>query len=299
MLRLALQSPARTQLYASYILKEALYQIPAYKIHRMSTHTSKRQKTADDAPYELIYWPSIPGRGEQIRLAFEASGTPYTDVGNASKDGIQSVLAAIDAKNTGDDYNPPPLAPPILKHGDLQLSQTSNILMYLAPKLALVPNLTDDPEGIYHVNALTLTALDGLSNETHDTHHPIASGDYYEDQKPEAKKKAADYIKARLPKFFGYFERVLTGSRSEGGEWLYGGQMTYADLVLFQCIDGNLFAFPKALEKMKKSGDYAKVFALHERVKGIEKIKAYLESERRLKYSQGIYRYYPELDLQE
>jgi len=262
----------------------------------MATRSSKRQKTSKDTPYELIYWPGIPGRGEHIRLAFEESGTPYTDVSNASKS-ADAVIAKISGKNIGDEHNPPPLAPPILKHGDLLLSQTSNILFYLGPKLHLVPDVTHDPEGLYHVNALTLTALDGLSNETHDTHHPIATGDYYEDQKEEAKKKAADYIKNRLPKYLGYFERVLSGPASAGGEFLYGGQLTYADLVLFHCLDGNLYAFPKAFENLRKSGEYAKVFGLYERVKERENIKAYLGSERRTKFSMGIYRHYPELDL--
>jgi len=265
----------------------------------MATHGNKRQKTTNDAPYELIYWPGMPGRGEHIRLAFEESGTPYTDVSNASKEGIQTVLANISTDNKGDEHNPPPLAPPILKHGDLLISQTSNILMYLGPKLGLVPESSEDPNGFYHVNALALTALDGLSNETHDTHHPIATSLYYEDQKPESLRKAADYIKNRLPKFLGYFERVLSGPASGGGEFLYGGKITYADLVLFHVVDGNLFAFPKAMEKLKKSGEYEKLFALYERVKGREKIKEYLGSERRMKFSNGIYRHYPELDLQE
>jgi len=84
------------------------------------------------------------------------------------------------------------------------------------------------------VNQLTLTALDGLSNEVHDVHHPVDTGLYYEDQKEEAKRKADGYLKNRLPKFLGYFERVLGGEASKGGEWLYGGRLTYADLVLFR-----------------------------------------------------------------
>jgi glutathione S-transferase len=254
---------------------------------------------SNDTPYELLYWPGMPGRGEHIRLAFEATGTPYTDVSNASKDGIQSILAQISDKNIGDKANPPPLAPPILKHGELIISQTPNILLYLGPKLGLVPNVNEDPNGIYRVNELALTVLDGLSNETHDTHHPIATSLYYEDQVQEAKKKSADYIKNRLPKFLGYFERVLSGPASGGGQFLYGGKLTYADLVLYYGLDGNIFAFPKALAKMKESGDYKKVFELYERVKGLEKIKAYLGSERRLPFSLCIYRHYPELDLQD
>ncbi|OAL35169.1 hypothetical protein AYO20_05646 [Fonsecaea nubica] len=273
-----------------------------------STRSSKRQKTGaetasetgDSLPYKLIYWPSIPGRGEHIRLAFEATGTPYIDVANKTDAGVNAVMAQISDKNIGDDNNPPPLAPPILQHGDdILLSQTPNILAYLGPKLGLVPDVAEDSVGLYHVNALTLTALDGLSNEPHDVHHPIASSAYYEEQKEEALKKAADYRAVRLPKFLGYFERVLSGPASGGGEWLYGGKLTYADLVLFQTVDGVSYAFPKRVGKLKSSGKYDKVFALYERVKALDKVKSYLESDRRLKYSMGIYRHYPELDAED
>ncbi|KAI1618838.1 glutathione S-transferase [Exophiala viscosa] len=263
-----------------------------------STRASKRQKPNDaDKTFQLIYWPSIPGRGEHIRLAFEATGTPYTDVSNKTDAGVNAVLSQISDKNSGDEHNPPPLAPPVLKHGDdVTISQTPNILLYLGPKLGLVPDVNEDPVGLYHVNALTLTALDGLSNEPHDVHHPIASSAYYEDQKPEAAKKAEDYRNVRLPKFLEYFERVLAGPASQGGEYLYGGKLSYADLVLFQTLDGLSFAFPKRVGKLRGSGKYEKVFALYERVKGLDKVKAYLESDRRLEYSMGIYRHYPELD---
>ncbi len=248
-----------------------------------SSHPTKRQKTDKDTPYELLYWPGLPGRGEHIRLAFEATSTPYTDVSNASKNGITAITSNISPKSLGSAHNPPHFAPPMLKHGDLLISQTPNILLYLGPKLGLVPNTEEDPDGIYHVNALALTALDGLSNECHDTHHPIATGLYYEDQIPEAKKKAADYLAERLPKFLGYFERVLKGKASQGGEYLYGGKLTYADLVLFQCLDGNIYAFPRALEKFRKGGEYERVFALYDRVRAREEIEAYLASGRRLK----------------
>ena len=255
----------------------------------------KRQKTDADAAYELIYWPGIPGRGEHIRLCFEATKTPYKDVSNESKEGRGAVLEYIgDKADSGP--NCPVLAPPILKHGDLIISQTPNILLYLAPKLGLIPDADKDPNSIYQVNQLALTALDGLSNEVHDTHHPIAPMKYYEDQKDEAMRKADDFINSRLPKFAGYFERVLKSESSKGGEWLYGGQMTFADLVLFQCMDGTSFAFPKAVKKLKEEGKYQGVFDLVERVKGSEGIADYLKSGRRIKYGMGIYRHYPELD---
>ncbi|UQC77446.1 cytochrome P450 [Colletotrichum lupini] len=259
------------------------------------TPSAKRQKSSKDVSYELIYWPGLPGRGEHVRLLLEEAGAEYTDTAQI-EDGVKSVLAQIDDKNLGDEHNPPPLAPPILKHGDLLISQTPNILLYLGPRLGLAPKISEGDDGIYIVNGLALTALDGLSNEAHDTHHPIATGLYYEDQKEESKLKAKDYIANRLPKFLGYFERVLKSKASGEGPWLYGGSLTYADLVLFQCIDGLKFAFPNALKRIEATGDYKGLFALYEAVKERPKIKEYLASDRRQNYSQGIYRHYPELD---
>ncbi|KAI1813833.1 hypothetical protein GGS20DRAFT_577316 [Poronia punctata] len=249
-----------------------------------------------DVPYELIYWGGIPGRGEFIRLALEEGGADYTDTAHTEK-GNEQVLAQIKEDNFGDDVNPPPLAPPILRHGDLLISQTPNILLYLAPRLGLVPDAVEDPDALYRVNGLALTALDGLSNEVHDTHHPIASGLYYEDQKDEAVRRSKDFVQNRLPKFLGYFERVLVGKASGDGPWLYGGQLTFADLVLFQCIEGLNFAFPKAILAAQSAGKYINVFKLHKAVQERPKIKAYLDSDRRQPFSMGIYRYYPELDL--
>jgi glutathione S-transferase len=253
---------------------------------------TKRQRSAKDVPYKLVYWPGIPGRGEFIRLALEEAGADYSD----TEGGVDEVLASI--QDAGDEINTPILAPPILKHGELRISQTSNILLYLAPRLGLVPDTDQDPDGLYRVNSLALTALDGLSNEPHDCHHPIATGLYYEDQKEESKRKSEDYVKNRLPKFLSYFERVL-GSKSSGdGPWLYGGSLTYADLVLFHCVDGVKFMFPKAMAKLEQGGKHAKVFALHRAVGERPKIAAYLNSPRRQKYSDGIYRYYEELDIE-
>lgn len=275
------------------------YPFPFTHLPAMSAPTSKRQKTSSSSPaYELLYWPGIPGRGEHVRLCFEETGTPYKDVCNSDKDGMGELLALKAEDSIGDKTNPPILAPPVLRHGDLILAQTPNIVLYLAPKLGLA-GPEDDENAIYLINQLALTALDGLSNEAHDTHHPIAIGLYYEDQKEEAKRKSKDYIDNRLPKFIGYFERVLQGPASKGGEWLYGGQVTFADLVFWQCLDGVTFAFPKAMKQLKESGKYGKVFELYDRVKGRESIKNYLASDRRKDYSMGIYRQYPELDTGE
>ncbi|KAM6508278.1 hypothetical protein FALCPG4_018152 [Fusarium falciforme] len=252
------------------------------------THMNK------DDVYNLIYWPNIPGRGEPIRLALEEAGVTYSDTASSSTDLIRSEMSG---KNMGDTFNPPIFAPPVLRHGGLTINQLPNILFYLGQLHGLAPQIGDkDGHGAYHVNELALTALDGLSNEVHETHHPIAVGLYYEDQEEEAKKRAKDYRENRLPKFLGYFEKVLKGEASGDGPWLYGGMLTYADLVLFQTLDGVKFAFPKAVKTLHDSGNYNRVFILYDAVKKRPKIKQYLESDRRQAYSNGIYRYYPELD---
>ncbi|KAJ3494708.1 hypothetical protein NLG97_g3904 [Lecanicillium saksenae] len=261
---------------------------------KMGEPDAKRVKTGDEPEYELIYWPGIPGRGEFVRLLFEETGVPYKDHAKTPDEGVAKVLAFIDAKNTGDDTNPPILAPPILKYGDVILNQTPNILIYLAPKLGLSPPATE--AAFYHLNQASLTILDGFSNEVHETHHPIATSMYYEDQKEEAKKRSKAFIEERAPKFIGYVQRLLDSKTSGDGPWIHGDSLTYVDLVLFQCIDGTSYAFPKTMAQLKNSGKYDGVFKLYEAVKERPNIKSYLASERRTKYGDGIWRHYPELE---
>lgn len=138
--------------------------------------------------------------------------------------------------------------------------------------------------------------------------------EYYEDQKDAALKKAKDFRATRIPKFLSYFEAVLAKNKESKGEWLVGTQLTYADLMLYYVVDGvslhpifhfNFitnshssfqlkFSFPRRTKAV--STKYTKVFALHERVKSLPRIAAYLESDRRKPFSNGIYRHYDELD---
>jgi glutathione S-transferase len=61
-------------------------------------------------------------------------------------------------------------------------------------------------------------------------------------------------------------------------------------------LNGIKYAFPKAVARLEATGEYSRVFKNYEAVNDRPKIKAYLESDRRQKYSMGIYRHYPELD---
>lgn len=66
-------------------------QVPiALRYHTNTMSATKKART--QPPYELLYWPGIPGRGEFIRLAFEAAGVSYKDVANESEDGTHHTL---------------------------------------------------------------------------------------------------------------------------------------------------------------------------------------------------------------
>lgn len=198
----------------------------------MSTHTQ----------YELLYHPGIPGRGEFIRLCFEATKVPYTDLAASDPEGGYKTVQEICMNPTSlssANNNPPVFSPPALrisgagKNGQpLIISQTPNILIYLGGRLGLAPE--DDEAGKHHVYQLALTALD-LNNEVHDTHHPLAVMKYYEEQKEAALEKARDVRENRLPKFFSYFERNLRFNERSGGggkgRFLVGDRLTFADLV--------------------------------------------------------------------
>lgn len=238
--------------------------------------------------FELFYWPGLQGRGEFVRLAFEATGTPFVEIvqSEASGQGMDGLLHTMDDPSCAD----PPFAPPFLRVGDELIGQTANILAYLGPVLGLVG---ESPRTRRFVNQLQLTLAD-LVAEVHDGHHPIASRLYYSNQRTEARKRTADLIDYRLPKFFDYFERVLANNPHRSG-WLSEQAMSYADLSLFQVIAGLNYAFPRAMAGFAMV--YPRCQTVHDGVARQPRIAAYLKSSRRIPFNTtGIFRYYKELD---
>lgn len=245
--------------------------------------------TGRRASYRLYYWPGIQGRGEFIRLALEDAGAPYEDVARGPG-GMREMLQILDGKKpVGRGLQP--FAPPFVRSGKLLVAQTANILQYLGPRLGLAPA---SDAGRLAVHQLQLTIMD-LVDEAHDTHHPIASGLYYEDQKKEAKENAEHFVRERIPKFLGWFERELArNSRGRRG-WLCGRAASYADLSLFQLVCALEYAFPNAMKRLGRR--IPGVLDLRERVARRPGIAAYLSSERRIPFNEsGIFRHYPELD---
>jgi glutathione S-transferase len=241
--------------------------------------------------YELYYWPSIQGRGEFVRLALEDAGADYMDVARLPARGGKGVPAMMRLLD-GESVACPPFAPPFLRVNTSKqvIAQTANILLFLGPRLGLAP---ENDAGRLWAHQLQLTIADWLA-EAHDTHHPITGSLYYEEQKREARRRAASFCAERLPKFLGYFERVIRRNPQWHGG-LVSHKTSYVDLSLFQMIAGLRYAFPRTMAKLEPK--HPRVVALHDRVAARPRIAAYLASRRRIAFNQsGIFRHYPELD---
>lgn len=235
--------------------------------------------------YELFYWPEIQGRGEFVRLALEQAGAPYVDVARETGPG-RGVAALLALLEHGGPH--PPFAPPILRDGATLIAQTAAILFYLGPRLELAPA---EEAGRLWAHQIQLTLAD-LVVEAHDSHHPVGPQLYYEDQKPEAARRAEGFRRERIPKYLGWLERVL--ALSDSG-WLAGASLSYADISAFQVVEGLSYALPAATARALV--DAPRLEALVEEVRALPRIAAYLASDRRIPFNEsGIFRRYPELD---
>lgn len=239
--------------------------------------------------YELYYWPGIQGRGEFVRLALEEAGADYTDMARKPESeggGVAGLMAFLERS----DVVHRPFAAPFLKDGDLIIGQTANILLYLGARHALAPQ--EESQRLW-VHQIQLTIAD-LVSEAHDTHHPMSGELYYEDQKPEALRRARHFREERIPKYLHWLETILMRN-PEGPGHLAGSALSYADLSLFQAVAGLLYAFPRRMRQALQAAPH--VAALHQAVPQRPRIRAYLESSRRIPFNeQDIFRHYPELD---
>jgi len=238
-------------------------------------------------PIELYYWPGIPGRGEFVRLLLEDAGAAYVDIVRARKDGMAAMARFLNGEKPG----ALPFAPPFVVVGDTVVSQTANILAYLAPRLGRVPT---DAALRAEASQIQLTLADFV-DEIHDVHHPISGGLYYEDQKAAAKRRARSFVQERLSKYLSWLEHVLTRNEKSRSQWLVGSACTYVDLSVFQIVEGLRYAFPNAMAALEPT--IPQLVALCSRVAERPRIAAYLRSKRRQPFNQmGIFRHYPELD---
>lgn len=231
--------------------------------------------------YDFWYWPTIPGRGEFVRLTLEACGIAYRD--RAREEGAEALMADMAGHAAA-----PAFAPPYLAIDGTTISQTANILFYLSERHECGPS---GMKSRYWLAQLQLTIMD-LVAEAHDVHHPVGVDLYYEDQKPESLRRAQGFREQRIPKYLGYFERALTTDRRQ---WLAGTRWSHADLSLFHLVAGLRYAFPLRMATL--AAGFPAVMALHDRVANLPELQDYLVSDRRLPFSEeDIFRHYPELD---
>jgi len=239
--------------------------------------------------YELYYWPSVQGRGEFIRLVLEDAGAPYVDVARlpeAQGGGARALAKMLE----GSGNARPPFAPPILRAGRLIIAQTPLILAFLGRRLRLAPS---DAAASLWTQQLQLTISD-FYLENFDTHHPLGDAYAYEEQKSAAKRRSKDFLATRVPKFLGYFERVLERNRGRG-PWMVGARASYADFSMAHVLAGLNYAFPKASARALRSRP--RLRALHDAVYERRGIARYLASNRRLAFNNDdLFRHYPELD---
>lgn len=206
-------------------------------------------------------------------MLLEETGADYVDVGRGP-DGMTKLRGAIEGTLGGTK----PFAPPILKHGELVLSQSAVIMHYLGAQLGRLPA---DPEA---ARAAGATLVDFWC-EVHDVHHPIAVSLYYDDQKPESLRRAKHLREERMPKYLSHFE-VLEA---------HGRPSSYLDVWLFQTIAGLRYAFPHTMKELESR--IPRLVALHDEVAARPRIAAYLASPRRIPFNlHGLFRHYPELD---
>lgn len=139
---------------------------------------------------------------------------------------------------------------------------------------------------------LMCTIMDIVS-EVHDTHHPLGSHLYYEDQLEAAKSAAQGFCQGRLAIWLAYLESVVA---ARGGKWLLGDAITYPDLALFQLLKGLEYSFPKAFGELMPK--YPLIQEIGVAVEARDGVAKYLKSADRIPFNKdGIFRQYPELDF--
>ena len=232
--------------------------------------------------YDLWYWPSIPGRGEFVRLALEAAGIPYRD--RARQADAQELIEDMESRG-----GIKPFAPPyIVTEDGLCIGQTAHILAWLGDRHGF-----GGADATLNLQLIQLQLdITDIVAEVHDTHHPLSTGQYYEDQKDAAKHRARDFRENRIPKYCDHFE---SAAGAHDGPFVAGERWSHVDTSLFLLIEGLHYAFPRAMAAVQNR--YPRLHALRDAVTELEGVRAYRSSARNLPFDEnGIFRHYPELD---
>ena len=220
----------------------------------------------------LHYWGNtFKGRGEFVRLLFEAAGVSYTENNDGGK-----ILALTDMGGSlGDGLPYPAKSPPVVTGPDgFVCSQTPAILWTLGKKFGMSPVEEKNQTLAMQIN---MTAADFIAEGRLAFHAKEPTGSYSL-QKEETKPRIEWFKTSRLPGWLEHFEHCLANSTDKGATYFFESKLTYADIAVFHTLNATEAQFPEEWAKLKASVPLLAAF--HSRVKEVPGIKAYLASDR-------------------
>lgn len=236
--------------------------------------------TRAEAPWELFYWARLEadgknhmiGRGEFVRLMFEAAGVSYID------HGLKGGGVVADFCFGEDNSGFPVFAPPAIRKGTFVLSQTPSIMKYLGKEFGFYPMTPQDEA---HADSLLNTVTDCICEGRLVFHSKCFTMSYY-DQVEEVKPTVAWFEAERLPDFIWYFDKTLRynaeNAKNTGGFFI-GNALTYVDIAVFHLIEASASQFPGAYAKLQAL--YPALAAFRTKIANLPNLVAYLSSERR------------------
>jgi len=197
---------------------------------------------------EIGYWP-IRGLGNPVRFLLEYLGIEYKET---RYDDPQKWFGK-DKMETGLDF--PNI--PWYKDDDVHLSQSGAILRYLGEKHGL-----DGKDAVERAR-LNVLALEGADFTA--TMAKVVYGTDFAGMKDDLHKKLSTKME-QLEKYLG------------DNKFLSGDEPKYPDFHWFETLQVAFAMFPDLKEK------FPKVMAFVDRFAALPKIKAYIESEKFIKY---------------
>eukprot|EP00240_Pyramimonas_obovata_P015942 CAMPEP_0118929592 /NCGR_PEP_ID=MMETSP1169-20130426/6545_1 /TAXON_ID=36882 /ORGANISM="Pyramimonas obovata, Strain CCMP722" /LENGTH=269 /DNA_ID=CAMNT_0006871811 /DNA_START=260 /DNA_END=1067 /DNA_ORIENTATION=- len=220
--------------------------------------------------FRVLYFDA-PTRGEQIRLLFVITGTPFEDVRFKFPGGIKPFKQA----TMGDDS---PLAfdqVPCVEHNGIAIAQTSACMHYVGSQLGLAPGT---PGGDSLAMSITMGAEEARNAVFYGTLIPVVLLKYIMGLRL-ARALTGWWRKKRYHKWMGFFERQLriTSAAAATVSELHfvDHKLSYADVAVFDMVQGTLDVGAYT------GADLAKDFPLLHRFVGqmrdLPNLEAYLE----------------------
>mmetsp|Transcript_1693 Transcript_1693/g.2738 ORF Transcript_1693/g.2738 Transcript_1693/m.2738 type:complete len:255 (-) Transcript_1693:294-1058(-) len=244
---------------------------------------------ADKDEWEFYYWCLMKedgrnymiGRGEFVRLMFEACGVGYKEMG-AITPHKQGESADSQPENEvakfvfmGGNTGYPAFAPPVIKKGDFVLAQTPTICKFLGKKYGMYP---DNDEDEAHADQVMMTVTDFIA-EGRNAYHPVENSKSYFDQVEEAKPYIAKFANERMPRFLKHLEACLKANTEGNSEYVVGKKATYVDMGLFHVLCAAESQFPD--EYKAQIPDHPLLAQHKDRIAALPRIAEYLASDRR------------------